>query len=276
MIDSHCHFDFAEFDGSREATWRRCQSAGVSKLLIPGVAFNQWPKARELCERFSHFYHSVGLHPWFLDTLMLNIHRSASGDWEAALREKVAEAIQHPKCVAIGECGLDKLHIQGLQREGLDSDAHWQLQNQVLRAHIDLAKSHKLPLILHVVKAHAEMLAILKESDLHSGGVIHAFSGSEQIARQYWQLGFRLGMGGTITYERAQKTRTTLKSLPMEAILLETDAPAMPVSGKQGQPNSPEYLPTIASCVAEIKGWPLDRVIEKTNQNFSQLFGVVL
>lgn len=263
MIDSHCHFDFDVFDHCRSALWQRCNDIGVNGLLIPGIEPQQWQKAAALCDEYKGFYYAAGLHPWWLD-------REASIQPLAqSLSNMIGKQLEDEKCVAIGECGLDKPQATD---NGILSEASWQQQLDTFQAHIDIAKQYSYPIIIHSVKAHAEVLSALKATKLDAGGVIHAFTGSKEIAKQYWQLGFYLGIGGVITYERARKTRDAVKALPMEALLLETDAPSMPLSGHQGKDNSPENLPLIAKEFAKLKGITEQEVAEQSTQNFYDLF----
>lgn len=268
MIDSHCHFDFDEFADSRSEIWRRCETLGLTGLHIPGVSPEQWPRAHLLCESQSVFHYSAGLHPWFIEQYFSKYCEESAKSFKEAVRAELLKS----NCVAVGECGLDKLHAN---KYGVDSEFVWALQLRVLRLHFELAHELKRPIILHSVKAHAETLALIKEFGLTSGGVVHAFSGSAELAKQYVQHGFFLGVGGTITYERALKTREAMRAVPLENLLLETDAPSMPLAGKQGQVNSPEYLPEIARCLAELKACSIEDVIHQTAQNYQSLmFGV--
>jgi TatD DNase family protein len=141
-----------------------------------------------------------------------------------------------------------------------------------LDVHLQVARELSMPIIIHCRKAHNEMMKSLSGQNIKSGGVIHAFSGSIDLAKQYWALGFYLGVGGTITYERANKTRETVKQLPIEAMVLETDAPDMPLSGKQGQRNSPENIPEVARTLANIRGDSLQYIAQQTTENTKKLF----
>ncbi|UZJ44296.1 TatD family hydrolase [Marinimicrobium sp. C6131] len=252
LIDSHCHLDFEVFDRDREALWSRCRSQGIHQLVIPGTDPDQWVRARSLCESpHLDWYFAAGMHPWWLD-------RAGEG-WESACRDFLA----HPRCVAVGECGLDK-HIDTPMSE----------QEALLEVHLEMARACDKPIILHCVKAHNELIRQLKRHRFSRGGVVHAFSGSADIAQTYWQMGFRLGVGGVITYERARKTRAAVSRVPLEALLLETDAPDMPVSGRQGERNSPEFLPVIAQTLAGLRGCPVEQVARQTTDNTRQLFRI--
>lgn len=249
LIDSHCHFDFDVFDADRDAVWARCRAAGLEGLLIPGTDPAQWRRAAGLCENRPGWFFAAGIHPWWPQT--------ASGDW----REAWARALSHPRCRAVGECGLDKLVEYPL-------DA----QIPLLETHLAEAAERDLPVILHCVKAHNELIRCLKRHRLPRGGVVHAFSGSAEQAHTYWSMGFRLGVGGVITYERARKTRRAVAEVPAEALVLETDAPDMPLAGRQGERNSPEYLPEIARELAALRGCPVEQIARLTSDSARALF----
>lgn len=255
FFDSHCHFDFAAFDNDRELIWRACNARGIAQLMIPGVAREQWPRAAAIAQQHAHIYFAVGLHPWWLAQENINAQ---------ALENIRGDLLQHvfqPKCLAIGECGLDAAIATPLA-----------VQQAVLDIHLQLAQHTSLPLIIHCRKAHSELLQQLKGYHLPAGGVIHAFSGSYELAARYWAMGFRVGVGGTITYARANKTRAAIKKLPLEALLLETDAPDMPLSGRQGERNSPIHIIEIAQMLAELRAEPLAKIATQTTHNSRTLF----
>ncbi|WP_295801209.1 TatD family hydrolase [uncultured Microbulbifer sp.] len=257
MIDSHCHFDFDDFAPDRAQVWERCLAAGIERLVIPGVSVAQWRSLFALVGTESRWYGAVGVHPWWVADLAL-----APEKLQQALVERVnKERAGSGRCVAIGECGLDG-HIATAM----------EVQIAALRPQLAAACELDLPLILHSVKAHSELLRQLKEFRPSRGGVIHAFSGSREIAREYWKLGFYLGIGGTVTYARAAKTRSTVSEVPLESLLLESDAPDMPHAGHQGERNSPEYLPAIAETVAALRGIPVAEVCLQTRRNTERLF----
>lgn len=256
MIDSHCHFDFEAFDEQRQSLLAQCVDAGIDGLIVPGIEPQQWHDLVALQESYSDaacsLYIATGVHPWWLQKLSLST---------AELKQQLLEFIDSHTVVAIGECGLDgKLPLP--------------LTEQVpfLETQIEVAAAQQLPLILHGYGAHNELLRLLTRYKPDAGGVIHGFSGSLQLAQQYWQLGFYIGVGGTITYERARKTRDTIKAVPLEALLLETDAPDMPLCGEQGQHNTPLNLAVIASELADLKQESLDTVVRQTALNTRQLF----
>ncbi|KUJ80209.1 TatD family deoxyribonuclease [Microbulbifer flavimaris] len=254
LIDSHCHFDFDAFADDRDAVWASCRARGVAGLVIPGVSVAQWETLFALVEGQPGWYGAAGLHPWWVEELALEPDE---------LKRRLLSRGALSSCIAVGECGLDKEISVPLDRQEL-----------IFRLQLSAACDLDLPVIVHVHKYHAEALRILKDLRPPRGGVIHAFSGSEEIAREYWQLGFHLGVGGTITYERAAKTRRAVAAAPMESLLLESDAPDMPLCGRQGQRNSPEFLPDIAAVLAELRSISVEEVALQTRQNTERLFSI--
>lgn len=258
MIDSHCHFDFEAFDEQRESVLSQCVDAGVDGLIIPGVEPEQWFDLVALRDSYGSnlcsLYIAAGVHPWWVELLSISA---------IELKQQLLDFIGRHPVVAIGECGLDGKRPLSVSE-----------QIPFLEVQVEVAVEHQLPLILHGYGAHNELLQILGRYRPEAGGVIHGFSGSRQLAEQYWKLGFYIGVGGTITYERARKTRNAIKELPLEALLLETDAPDMPLSGEQGLDNTPLNLPAIASELAHIKGESVDTVVRQIALNTRQLFRI--
>lgn len=256
LFDSHCHFDFSAFAPKQPSIWQTCQQLRINQLLVPGTSPEQWPQAQRLSETLDGVYFSCGIHPWFLPKTPVDLPATA------------APFLQHSHCVAIGECGLDG---------SIDTDLTLQLP--VFESHLKLAKQYQLPLIIHAHKAHNSVLQQLKQYAPAKGGVIHAFTGSIELAQNYIHLGFKLGIGGSITYPRARKTRQTAANLPLQSLLLETDAPDMPLHGQQGNANSPERLIDIAQCLYTLrreagKTETLDEIMRQTTDNSRLLFSV--
>ena len=260
FFDSHCHFDFADFDQDREQIWRDCNERGIQHLMIPGVAPQQWQTAAAIAEQHKNIVIGIGLHPHWIQK---DLADESIPNYLTDIRQQLERNIQQQNCVAVGECGLDAF-----------IETSMDLQQQVLAVHFQLAQETTLPLIIHCRKAHNELFALLQEYELPVGGVIHAFSGSYELAARYWAMGFRLGIGGTITYERAKKTHDAVKQLPLEAILLETDAPDMPLNGKQGERNSPVNIIEIAQALADLRGETLATIAEQTTRNAQTLFKI--
>ncbi|MFT6388683.1 MAG: TatD DNase family protein, partial [Cellvibrionaceae bacterium] len=192
--------------------------------------------------------------PWRLNSLEGKVLDSAQ-------LTQLEYYLSQEKCVAVGECGLDALIESGLDK-----------QQAIFEQQIQIACKLELPLIIHVRKTHNETLKLLSHYRPKAGGVIHGFTGSVDLAQRYWSLGFYLGIGGSITYPRANKTRKTVKGMPLESLLLETDAPDMPLSGFQGEPNSPLRLPDIAHALAELRQDTFESICHVTTENSRQLF----
>ena len=256
MIDTHCHFDFPPFNDDPEQALALAQEGGVKKIVIPTVGQSNWTKVQQLCQRYPALYYGLGIHPFFSEE-----HTS---DVCQYLHSELKEAVQqtHSKCIAVGECGLD-FSIETLDRE---------LQQTWLQTQLQLANTYRLPIILHCRKAFPELVRAIKAETPSQGGVYHGFSGSYQQAVQLIDLGLKIGVGGTITYERAKKTRETIAKLPLSEIVLETDAPDMPVCGFQGQPNRPERLTFIAESVALLKGINIEQVTHVTTLTALELY----
>ena len=220
------------------------------------MAPGRLPKLFSITDSHTGIYGAAGLHPWW-------VARWLEANPDAELSDQLTPFFAHPHCVAVGECGLDGAIDTALSQ-----------QQPLFERQLQLANDCKLPVIIHVRKAHNAVLQLLKRIRPARGGVIHGFSGSVELALDYWRLGFRLGIGGAITYRRARKTRTAAAALPLDALLLETDAPDMPLADRQGKPNSPAYLPEVAHCLAELRGQSLRDIALQTSHNAQQLFGL--
>lgn len=249
LIDSHCHLDFIKSLSISDAI-ENAKSLGVGCIIVPGVFPEQWAQLALLRATHSDVRIALGVHPWWLKQCDL-----------VSLLDNLHHAVDLYRPVAIGECGLDRrLKIPIAE------------QLAFLELQLSVAKQKQLPVILHCVQEHSALLAAIKRFPNPCGGVIHAFSGSYDIAQAYWQQQYYIGVGGTITYERANKTRQAIAKMPLESLLLETDSPDMPLCGKQGQENLPEYVMEVAKVLAELKGISLDDVIAVTTQNAYKLF----
>lgn len=259
LTDSHCHFDFAAFGGSNQQVraqhWQQAKVQGVHRLVIPGVEPAQWSRLPKLCRTHAGLYYALGLHPWWL--------AAAPENWQGLLAASLARAHTDKHCVAVGEIGLDKQLSLPLEQ-----------QEAAFIAQLKLAGDYQLPVILHSVGMHDRVLKWLRRYPV-VGGVVHGFSGSAQQAQAFWKLGIYIGVGGTITYERATKTRHAIASLPLAALVLETDAPDMPLFGFQGQNNHPYQLPLVLSALATLRQDDEAQLAIQLEYNVSQLFDFV-
>ncbi len=257
MIDSHCHIDLDAFEHDRHQLLNQCREIGVSRLLVLGLTTQQFPTLLSLSEQYPMLDIALGCHPYFLKETQQSLTQV-----ESELNDLASK--HHKSFVAIGECGLDKK---------IDIDIDY--QSSVLSIQIELAKHLKKPLILHHRHSHNELIKMLKDSQFAFGGILHAFSGSEQIANTYIELGFKLGVGGTITYPRAIKTRSAIKNIDLKHLVLETDSPDMPLNGFQGERNTPLQLPRVAESLSSLKGCPVTDIMEQTSINYLSVLNLL-
>jgi TatD DNase family protein len=244
LVDTHCHLDVEEFDADRDAVIARARAAGVRQMVIPAVDAAHWDGLLALCSHRPGLYPALGMHPVYL-------HRHRREHLQA-----LAAALVSERPVAVGEIGLD-FYIADADREA---------QRVLFAAQLDIAGDAGLPVILHVRKAHDDVLGMLTQHPV-KGGIVHAFNGSLQQADRYMQLGFRFGFGGMLTYDRSRKIRALAGDLPIEAIVLETDAPDMTVASHHGERNSPEYLPECLQALAEVRADDPDRLARQCTNN---------
>jgi TatD DNase family protein len=249
LFDSHSHLDVPEFANDREQVVARAQAHGVRQQLIPAIGFDGWENLKNVCESFVGLYPAYGLHPMFLSQ-----HRP---EHIAQLRHW----IETEKPNAVGECGLDFFV------EGLDE----QQQRFYFIEQLKLADEFELPLIIHARRAVDEVIACIKPFT-HLRGVIHSYSGSEEQARQLFKLGFSIGIGGPITYDRAQRLRRLVAAMPIEFLLLETDSPDQPNADARGQRNEPARLCDVLRVVAQLRGASEDEIAKATTTNAQALF----
>ncbi len=253
MIDSHCHLDLAEFEDDLDKVLQQSKQAGVERYLIPGTTPGGWLRQLTIRETYQQCDLAFGLHPYFLADIKDN-----------AIEQLTQFVEQHRSaCIAIGEIGLDASLSIPMEE-----------QQDIFLAQLELAQQFELPVILHHRKTHHLLIEALKKTNFEYGGVIHAFSGSKQVAEQYIEMDFLLGIGGTITYPRASKTRQTVAELSLEHMLLETDSPDMPMHGRQGERNSPEYVTDVLATLVELKQVEREKITAQTTQNYLRLFSL--
>ncbi|MCF8797935.1 TatD family hydrolase [Xanthomonas campestris] len=251
LIDSHCHLDASEFDADRAAVIARAKAAGVMQQVVPAITAASWPGLREACALAPGLHPAYGLHPIFLD-----LHRPEH-------LELLAEWIARERPCAIGECGLDFF------LDGLDA----QTQRHYFDGQLQLAKRFDLPLIVHARRAVEEVIARIKAVG-GIRGVVHSFAGSPEQAQQLWKLDFMIGLGGPVTYPRANRLRGLAAQMPLQHLLLETDAPDQPDAEIRGQRNEPARLRTVLDCIAQLRGEPAEAIAAQTSANARRLFGL--
>lgn len=251
-IDSHCHLDAPEFDPDRDQVIAAARAAGVEAQIVPAIRAANWATLKTLCERHSDLFPAYGLHPMYLADHQPEDLRSLR-DW-----------IERERPLAVGECGLD------FYVPDLDADA----QRHFLRGQLDLAVEFDLPVILHARKAVDAILLELRRYAGRLRGVVHSFSGSAEQAQQLFRIGFCLGIGGPVTYERAQRLRRLVVDMPLDHLLLETDAPDQPPCWARGQRNTPASLVQIAAQIAEMRGMEMDELARVTQANARRVFSL--
>ena len=245
FIDTHCHLDAAEFGDTQADVVRNAAAAGVNRLIIPSVACNNFETVRKLCERYPDCAPAYGIHPMYTDD-------ATQGDLET-LRDYLKG---HP-AAAVGEIGLDFFipHYDRTRQE------HFFVEQ------LKLARDFDLPVLLHIRRAQDTILKHLRQIKVR-GGIAHAFNGSRQQADEFIKLGFKLGLGGAMTYSRATRLRELAATLPLDSIVLETDAPDIPPDFlERGLPNEPKYLPRIAQTLAELRDISPEKIALATTAN---------
>ncbi|MGI4860285.1 MAG: TatD family hydrolase [Janthinobacterium lividum] len=247
-IDTHCHLDAGEFDADRDQVAAAARAAGVATIVIPAVTPANFDTVRALAHRIDGGAYALGIHPLFTAT---------TDDADiATLRAAIVGSLDDPRFVGIGEIGLDYF-VPGLD------DAR---QRFAFDAQLRLAKEFDLPVICHVRRAQDQVLHGLRRFGL-AQGIAHAFNGSRQQADGFVRQGFKLGFGGAMTFERALQIRRLAQALPLEAIVVETDAPDIAPAWRYKQRNSPDQVPRIADTLAQLRGLPLDHLAECTTAN---------
>ena len=252
IFDTHAHYDDAQFDADREALLSAMPENGVGLILDPGCDLESSRAAIALAEQYPHIYAAVGYHPE-------NCAPYTDADLDILRR-----LAQHPKVVAIGEIGLDYYWEQNPPKE---------FQQAVFRAQLALARELDLPVIVHDREAHADCLAIVKEFP-GVRGVFHCYSGSVEMARELWKLGWYLGFDGPVTYKNARRTVEVAAEVPLERLLLETDSPYMAPVPKRGTRNDSRNIRCIAEKIAEIRNMTADAIIRVSAENGRRLFGI--
>jgi TatD DNase family protein len=244
LIDTHCHLDAAEFDADRDEVAARASSAGVATIVVPAVERANFGAVASICRAYPQCRPAYGIHPMYVD-------RAREEDLDA-----LRVALSREPAVAIGEIGLD-----GFVEPRDDKSQSWWYANQ-----LELAREFELPVLLHVRRAVDGILKELRRIRV-PGGIAHAFNGSRQQADEFIKLGFKLGFGGAMTHPRATRLRELAATLPLDAIVLETDAPDIPPEWLNRGRNEPGELPRIAGVLAELRGVHVNDVVIATTEN---------
>jgi TatD DNase family protein len=245
LIDTHCHLDAEEFGDTQADIVREAYAVGVKRIIVPSVARANFDIVHSLCEQYPNCAPAYGIHPMYTDTAM--------PDDLLVLRNY----LQQHRPIAVGEIGMDFFinHYDQARQEFFFVEQ------------MKLAREFDLPVLLHIRKATDTILKNLRQHKVR-GGIAHAFNGSRQQADEFIKLGFKLGFGGAMTYSRATKLRELAATLPLESIVLETDAPDIPPDFlERGRPNKPEYVAGIAEILAKLRGISTAEVAQVTTAN---------
>jgi len=252
LVDSHCHLDFDDYRDRIPAVLANMAGAGVSHALCISVTLTDFPRVLALAEHHPNLYATVGVHPDYPD--------------ESAVRaEDLIRLADHPKIVAIGETGLDYYRLSG--------DLEWQRER--FRAHIRAARTTGKPLVVHTRAAADDTIRILREERAgETGGVMHCFTETLEVARAAVDLGFFISFSGIVTFRNAAALREVAKALPLDRILVETDSPYLAPVPHRGKVNEPAYVRHVAEAIAALRGLTLEALAEATTANFFRLFRI--
>jgi TatD DNase family protein len=271
LTDTHCHLDFNKFDEDRSAVLQRAIAAGVKRILVPGLDLQSSQSAIRLAESYSNLYAAVGFHPTDLES------------FSEKSFEKVKALVEHPKVVAIGEIGIDYYWVKEEQKQAF--------QQEVLKKQLAFARSVNKPVIIHmreendawVGQASIDLLEILSKwhkilkAENHrlaeKPGVLHSYNGSLETAQTALDLNFYIGVTGPVTYKNAEEKRRIIRQLPLERLLIETDAPFLAPVPQRGKRNEPAFVAYIADKIAEIHETTREQVAKITTENAERLFG---
>nr|WP_321459074.1 TatD family hydrolase [uncultured Cohaesibacter sp.] len=252
LVDSHCHLDFPDFQEELDDVVRRANLAGVSHMVTICTRIRKFDEIKAIAERYDNIFCSVGTHPHNADEEL---------DYSA---EDIAKLAEHPKCVAIGEVGLDYFY----------DNAPREAQAEGFRRHIKAARMTGLPLCIHTRDAEDDTIAILKEG-MEEGAfpaLLHCYSSNRELAMRGLEMGLYVSLSGILTFKRSQEIRDTIKDVPLDRLLVETDAPYLAPMPYRGKRNEPSYVVNTAQVLAEVKGVSLEEISQITTDNFFRLF----
>jgi TatD DNase family protein len=261
-IETHTHLTDEQFDGDRDLVLARAREVGVHLFVEIGEDEPQWPKAQALAEKWPDVYWTAGYHPYYAIKA------------DDGLVDRLATALRHPRCIGVGEIGLD------YHRDDSPRDVQQRVLENLARVAVRAGK----PIVLHCresapgkTEAQRDMLAILQSvvrpaPGKPPAGVAHCFQGTEETARAFIDLGFMVGVDAPLTYPAATALRNLMAHLPLESLVLETDSPYLPPQGHRGKRNDPSHIPAIAKALADLKQVPLSTLATTTTNNANRLF----
>jgi TatD DNase family protein len=251
FVDSHCHLNFPDFQNDFDAVLERSKNASVRYHLTIGTKYFDMPALIDLCQSHPRIFCSVGVHP-----------HEAAGFVNCSLKDKIIDYTKNPKVVAIGETGLDYFYETSPKND----------QQAVFEEHIVAAEETSLPLIVHTRDADEDTLSLLNPYKGKITGVFHCFTGNLSLAKAALDMGFFISFSGIITFKKAEILKEVVKTIPLDRLLIETDAPYLAPTPHRGKRNEPSYVVHVAECIAELLNLPLSTVANQTTKNFFTLF----
>ena len=256
IIDTHIHLDDERYRDDFDAVLTRAQEGGVERYIIPGADITTLERAVELAETYEHIYFAVGIHPY---------------DKEQYDEAALVKYVEHPKCVAVGECGLDYFRLEGSEEEILEEK---RIQKEVFEAQIALAKRFKKPLIVHIRDASHDARVILEEAQAEEvGGVLHCFNADEELL-VLADKNFYYGIGGVVTFKNAKKLVNVLSKIPHDKLIIETDGPYLTPHPHRGERNEPVFTTLVRNKMAEILDQSAEMIEHLTTKNAQKLFNI--
>lgn len=252
IIDTHAHYDDEQFDADREELLGSMKEGGIGLIVNAGSTVASWDKIVELTEKYPFVYGAVGVHP------------DEVGELDEAKFLRMADLLDLDKIVAVGEIGLDYYW---------DKEKH-DLQKEWFVRQLDLAREKEMPVIIHSREAAADTFEIMKQHAAGMKAVIHCYSYSPEMAREYVKMGYYIGVGGVVTFKNAKKLKQVVQEIQLESIVLETDCPYLAPVPYRGKRNCSLYLPYVAEQIAELKGTTVEEVIQQTEKNSRELYGL--
>ncbi len=255
IIDTHTHLDHKKFIDDVDEVIKRAKEAGVGCFVIPGADPKDLARAQQLSQKYKSVYYAAGVHPYDMDSFDEKL---------------IAKHLQDPKCVAVGECGLDYYRLPKDEKEREEIKKR---QKEIFEKQLLMAKEFDKPVIVHIREASADAKELLQRYSLPKGGVLHCYNASPLLL-DLAQKGFYFGIGGVVTFKNAKKLVEILPKIPIEKIVLETDAPYLTPEPYRGKRNEPAFTVYVAKKVADILGKSYDEVCSVTTQNAKRLFGL--
>lgn len=250
IIDTHAHYDDEQFDADREELLKSMESGGISLIVNVGSTIESWDKIIGLTERYPFVYGTIGVHP------------DEVGSLDEEKFSRMSDLLDLNKIIAVGEIGLDYYW----DKEKHDIQKDWFIRQ------LDLAREKDMPVIIHSREAAADTFEIMKQYAAGMKAVIHCYSYSPEMAREYVKMGYYIGVGGVVTFKNAKKLKQVVKEIPLESVVLETDCPYLAPVPYRGKRNCSLYLPYVAEQIAELKGKTVEEVIQQTEKNSRELY----